>query len=262
MNQKKVSKLIVYLRKKHGLTQQELADKLNITPKAISKWECGIGLPDITMLKEISKVFNITTDELLNGELKEKEQKHFPYQIIIIILIILLVIVIIIKFPKKANSKIINNCTIIRTYYIDKITPSNDENYSYITIHEYQNEGIYTIKVSKLIASNLNIASNYEFTFITTDKYLQVSPDKLFNNSEIISIDYTDKVGNEQNNTSYCNKWHNNMFPYMKHIFFIMRVEWPLLLTNYKYVIIELIIFNVYLIKITYFIYEVRKCEY
>lgn len=206
MNQKKVSKLIVYLRKKHGLTQQELADKLNITPKAISKWECGIGLPDVTMLKEISKVFNITTDELLNGELKEKEQKQPPYLLIIIILIILLVIIIIIKIPKEENSKIINNCTIIKTYYIDKITPSNDENYSYITIHEFQKEGIYTVKVSKLITSNLKTLSNYEFTFLTTNKYLNETPDNLFNNSEIISINYTDKVGNEQTSTSYCNK--------------------------------------------------------
>jgi len=206
MNQKKVSKLIVYLRKKNGLTQQELADKLNITPKAISKWECGIGLPDITMLKEISKVFNITTDELLNGELKEQQQKKFPYPLIIIILIIILVIVIIIKFPKKEDSNIINNCTVIRTYYIDKITPSNDENYSYITIHEFQKEGIYTIKVSKLIASNLKPLSNYEFTFLTTNKYLNETSDNLFNNSEIISIDYTDKVGNEQVNTPYCNR--------------------------------------------------------
>ena len=206
MNQKKVSKLIVYLRKKHGLTQQELADKLNITPKAISKWECGIGLPDITMLKEISKVFNITTDELLNGELKEQNQKHFPYSLIIIILIIILAIVMIIKLPKKISIEKQNNCVAIRTYYIDKITPSNDENYSYITIHEYQNEGIYTIKVSKLIASNLKPLSNYEFTFLTINKYLNETPDNLFNNSEIISVDYTDKIGNEQVSTSYCNK--------------------------------------------------------
>jgi len=205
MNQKKVSKLILYLRKKHGLTQQELADKLNITPKAISKWECGMGLPDITILKEISKIFNITTDELLNGELKEQKPKKFPYRLIIIILIIILVLVIIIKFPKKENPKITNNCVAIRTYYIDKITSSNDENYSYITIHEFQTEGVYTIKVSKLIASNLKHSANYEFTFLTTNKYLKKTPDNLFNNSEVISIDYTDKVGNEQVNTSYCN---------------------------------------------------------
>ena len=206
MNQKKVSKLIVYLRKKHGLTQQELADKLNITPKAISKWECGIGLPDITMLKEISKVFNITTDELLNGELKEQKPKHFPYSLIIIILIIILIAVIIIKLPKNISIEKQNNCVAIRTYYIDKITPSNDENYSYITIHEFQKEGIYTIKVSKLIASNLKPLSNYEFTFLTINKSLNETPDNLFNNSEIISVDYTDKVGNEQVSTSYCNK--------------------------------------------------------
>ncbi len=53
------------MRVKRGLTQDELAGLLNITPQAISRWECGISLPDITMLPVLSKTLSVTTDELL-----------------------------------------------------------------------------------------------------------------------------------------------------------------------------------------------------
>ena len=48
------------LRKKHQYTQEDIANKLNITPQAVSKWENDISAPDITLLKEISDIFNIT----------------------------------------------------------------------------------------------------------------------------------------------------------------------------------------------------------
>ena len=56
------------LRKEKGLTQQEVADNLNVSNKTISKWERDEGYPEITMLPEIAKYYGITTDELLNGE--------------------------------------------------------------------------------------------------------------------------------------------------------------------------------------------------
>lgn len=55
------------LRKKHQYTQEDIANKLNITPQAVSKWENDISAPDITLLKEISDIFNITIDELLGN---------------------------------------------------------------------------------------------------------------------------------------------------------------------------------------------------
>ena len=50
MEEKKFNELIVELRKKQGLTQQQLAKKLNITDKAVSKWERGLSYPDITSI--------------------------------------------------------------------------------------------------------------------------------------------------------------------------------------------------------------------
>ena len=56
------------LRKKKGLTQEELAEFLYVSSTAISKWESGRGLPNIDSLKAISKFFSVTIDELLSSE--------------------------------------------------------------------------------------------------------------------------------------------------------------------------------------------------
>ena len=56
------------LRKQKGLTQEELAEKLYISRTAVSKWESGRGYPNIDSLKAISKLFEITIDELLSGD--------------------------------------------------------------------------------------------------------------------------------------------------------------------------------------------------
>ena len=67
------------LRKKRGLTQEELADALYVSRTAISKWESGRGYPNIDSLKEISNFFSVSIDDLLSSEkmlfIAEKEHK-------------------------------------------------------------------------------------------------------------------------------------------------------------------------------------------
>jgi transcriptional regulator with XRE-family HTH domain len=67
------------LRKSKGLTQEELAESLYVSRTAVSKWESGRGYPNIESLKEISKFFSVSIDELLSGEkllfIAEKENK-------------------------------------------------------------------------------------------------------------------------------------------------------------------------------------------
>ena len=76
MNQKTIGKFISELRKEKGLTQQELADTLNVTDRAVSHWENGRRLPDISLLKELGEVFNVTIDELISGKrMTADEQK-------------------------------------------------------------------------------------------------------------------------------------------------------------------------------------------
>jgi len=74
MNVEKIGNFIKEKRKEKNLTQKDLADKLNITDRAISKWERGICCPDISLLKELCKILDITVNELLSGEtIKELE---------------------------------------------------------------------------------------------------------------------------------------------------------------------------------------------
>ena len=73
MSPQKTGVFIAKLRKESNMTQQELAEKLNVTAKAISRWETGKGYPDVTILPEIAKVLNVSVNEILNGEHFSKE---------------------------------------------------------------------------------------------------------------------------------------------------------------------------------------------
>lgn len=69
----KIGKLIHSLRKEQQLTQQQLADRMNISDKAISKWERGLGCPDVSLLPELSGIFGVNLEELLSGELNAND---------------------------------------------------------------------------------------------------------------------------------------------------------------------------------------------
>ena len=71
MNQIKIGKFIAECRKKNNLTQMQLAEKLNITDRAISKWENGKGMPDSSLMLDLCHELKISVNELLCGELIE-----------------------------------------------------------------------------------------------------------------------------------------------------------------------------------------------
>ena len=68
MDQVKIGKFIAERRKKLNLTQMQLAEKLNITDRAISKWETGKSLPDSSIMPELCGILQITINDLLSGE--------------------------------------------------------------------------------------------------------------------------------------------------------------------------------------------------
>ena len=74
MDQEKIGKFIAKCRKDKKLTQEQLAEKLGITKNAVSKWERGISLMDLSLLQPLSEILEISVTELLNGEaIKENE---------------------------------------------------------------------------------------------------------------------------------------------------------------------------------------------
>ena len=101
----KLSDKIVRLRKSNGMSQEELADKLGVSRQAISRWEMGTAMPDATNILQLSRLFQVTTDYLLNDEYqsdndlpKVKEVKTDGIHQIMIFLITLEVMVLIIQF--------------------------------------------------------------------------------------------------------------------------------------------------------------------
>lgn len=67
MDKAKIGTFVAKLRKESGMTQKELAEKLFVTDKAISKWECGQSYPDISMLEPLAEALNVSVMELLEG---------------------------------------------------------------------------------------------------------------------------------------------------------------------------------------------------
>ena len=98
MDQEKIGKFILDLRKKNKLTQKEFADKFGVTFQAVSKWENGKNIPDIAILKQICEEFNIDINEILDLKTninKVEEKNNYLYLIPLIVLIIVLIVIIV-----------------------------------------------------------------------------------------------------------------------------------------------------------------------
>lgn len=83
MDQLKIGKFIAQMRKEKNLTQRKLADELCISDKTISKWECGKGLPEVSLMLPLCEILEISVNELLSGEkiaasdYKKKAEENF-----------------------------------------------------------------------------------------------------------------------------------------------------------------------------------------
>ena len=100
-----LSDKIIKLRKSNGMSQEELADKINVSRQAISRWETGSAMPDGTNILKISKLFGVTTDYLLNDDYqsdndlpKVKEIKDHSFKQILIFLVTLEVMILLMQF--------------------------------------------------------------------------------------------------------------------------------------------------------------------
>lgn len=112
MDCKKTGRLIFSLRKEKKMTQKELAEKLNITDRAVSKWERGLGAPDVSLLRPLSEVLEVSINEILTGEkntIKKyselSEEKTILEKIgLIIVLLLLLIPIVLINWMLIATN--------------------------------------------------------------------------------------------------------------------------------------------------------------
>lgn len=76
MNQEKIGSFIAHKRKSKGLTQEQLSEKLGVSINAVSKWERGICLMDMSLLKPLSEILDVSINEILSGkQIKDEELK-------------------------------------------------------------------------------------------------------------------------------------------------------------------------------------------
>ena len=108
----KLSKQIIRIRKLNNLTQEELANDLNVTRQAVSKWERNISLPDLETIKLISNKYNISIDSLMNNDVIDEEEpisiKKYIFYLIIFSIPILGFIYLIIQAYVNDNINIRN----------------------------------------------------------------------------------------------------------------------------------------------------------
>lgn len=207
MNQEKVGNLIKRLRKDNNLTQKELADKLNVTFQAVSKWENGKSVPDIAQLRQISKLFSVDISDILDGEVKEKKKRILFIIPIAILLVIIIGIVINnrVNFSFKKITTYDTNFSItgslayddkgkIYIYITDIKTDIKDDNkYKTIKVSLYENyKGNNTkIKDSNKIAHDSTIKDYLEQITFNIDDY-KLSCSDLTKSKFYIEVSTTD----------------------------------------------------------------------
>lgn len=118
MNPEVIGRIIKKIRKDNKMTQADFADKFGVTYQAVSKWENGKSLPDISIIKRICDEYNIELNSLLNNE----QKKVFNKKIIVPIIIVVLSIGILL-----ATAIIYHNYKMLPTYEFKEITTTNKD---------------------------------------------------------------------------------------------------------------------------------------
>ena len=75
MSNKSIGEMISSLRKEKGMTQNDLAEKMNVTDKAVSKWERNLSYPDVNSIPKLAEILGTTVEELLNAQSKKDKSK-------------------------------------------------------------------------------------------------------------------------------------------------------------------------------------------
>lgn len=213
MDQDKISQFIKDIRRKNNLTQKEFASKYGVTYQAVSKWETGKNLPDMLLLKQISRDFNVSLDEILDGEYNSKKKNYLIYILPLIILIVVILCFIIFSdnnFKFKTLASTCNNFDISGSIsynrnksaiYISNIEYCGkdiDEEYKEIECTLYENYNDTNKKISSYSYNNSNITLKDFLDDVTfkVDNYSRACKEFSKNSLylEISATDLNDKI--------------------------------------------------------------------
>ena len=203
MDQEKVGNIIKKIRKDNNLTQEEFANLFGVTYQAVSKWENGKNVPDVAIMTEISKKFNISLDELLTGEkntLKKNSNKKWIIIIALIVLVFAIFLAIHFNHHDDFEFKLIS--TTCDSFTIEgSMAYNKKKTNTYINIHKVsycgkENNEVYDKVICKLYESSDNITS-----LITSCEEKELTTIK----------DYLESVSiNVNNYSSVCHKYDDS----------------------------------------------------
>lgn len=162
MDKYKFGEFIYQKRKLLGITQDELGRKLGVTNKAVSKWETGETLPEITMLELLARSLNISIDELLtqtdNQQIAKKNVRINKLLLVLVMILFVIEIATICAFTIKPNKKAIaiDSSNYEQYIMINPLYSFNLENQK-LTI-----SSTYSLNEEYLIESNISLTCNYK----------------------------------------------------------------------------------------------------
>ena len=227
-----LGKILIDLREKKGYTQKDLADKLNVSDKAISRWETGMSIPHVDTLVRISKIFKInlqdlivaaastdeSDDELVQDIIKEftrrDENKSKMIRIILsLTIIIILILTISIIFTKTYNRFKVYNVYVesdeivskVGIYVETKIKDSLSINYLSIKNYEVKNTDTVIVDLYYLENNKENILQTYTsldvISFVNYDSYIKIDDLSNYMDNLFIRVKIIDNKNNEKEYT-------------------------------------------------------------
>ena len=231
----KFNEKLTQLRKSKNLSQEELGNELGVARQTVSKWELGETTPEMDKLIKMSEIFEISLDELIKDkEIDTNINTNDPNNtntqklagltikiikgiLIFIAILAALYLVLIVSSlvifndfkSEKVETVVENEETIFnntlenkddftKTYNVLNLAESDDENYLYLTIKQFQNDEVETVKVLKSLANGVEANKNYEFTFQYGNENIEDNIKSIFENATLVQIKETDKTGLEQ----------------------------------------------------------------
>ena len=184
MDQEKFGKFIKQIRKKNNLTQKQFADKYNVTYQAVSKWENGKNMPDTSLIKQMSKDFDISLEEMFEAKLKIKKNDKTNLLIIVVLFILSLILITLVLIQHKNThfkfKTLSSNCDKFNISgniaYNDKKTSIYITNIKYCgeeDKEEYEKVECVLYEVNKDVEKKISAYSYDKDKKITLEEFLQ-----------------------------------------------------------------------------------------
>lgn len=202
MDNQKIGNLIAKLRKEKNMTQQELGAKVGVGSRAVSKWECGVTTPDISIINELSSILGISPKELLSGTQNEqedtpttnhKQKLSLKLKLLIIYLIILIILSISLLTYYNNKTYVYDiNASEYEKYKVEgSVTYKNGIIFMHINTFSFHNSELHKLKIQNYQYS-ISLGERLLFGYEQTQEDIRVANlYTIFNIEDILTQSYT-----------------------------------------------------------------------